>query len=106
MALDDVTALIPLPEEDELEDIDEPLEMEDEEIEEEIIAFPIPVGFAPPDSAADGSVFDAHITARIEDGMIIIDSINNSKLGVAQESMPFEMGLEQVMAQSGIGSNR
>lgn len=107
MALNDVTALIPLEEEDELEDMDEPLEMEDEEEVTEM-SFPIPEGFAPPDNVVDGGVFDAHITARIQDGRIIIDSINNSKVAVdpsvvdvADPEVASEDALNAAMAQSG-----
>lgn len=109
MAINEVTALIPLDDEDELEDMEDmPLMEEDEDEEMEEISFPIPTGFAPPDSAVDGGLFDAHITARIQDGMIIIDSINNSKLGASSEKPPasFDEELAQGMAASGIGMAR
>lgn len=109
MALNDVTALIPLEEEDEeIEDMEDmPLEIEDEEEVTEM-SFPIPEGFAPPDNVVDGGVFDAHITARIQNGRIIIDSINNSKVAVdpsvvdvTDPDVASEDALNAAMAQSG-----
>lgn len=51
-----------------------------EEEESSGFSFPAPQGFALPDTANEGDLFDAVVKVRLQDGQILVDSINGSKL--------------------------
>lgn len=96
----DFTALIPIEDEDEDEDFEEETEISE-------MSFPIPDGFVAPEDVPDGSAFEAHVTVRVQDGRLIIDSINNSKVTttdeeeVMEEEMSSDQALSAAMTQSG-----
>lgn len=52
-----------------------------EDAEAITVSFKMPSGFAPPEGVEEGSPFEAVANVRIEDGMVIVDTINGLKIG-------------------------
>lgn len=71
-----------------------PMEEETEEF-----SFPVPTGFAPPDTAEEGKPFEVTASVIMRDGRLMLDSINGAKLAAEEEmedeEMEDEMGSEE-----------
>lgn len=55
-----------------------------------VFSFPIPRGFRAPEDVPDGEAFDATVKVRIQDGKVMVDSINGSALGEEMEEDEME----------------
>lgn len=72
-------------------------------MEEEVSAFsfPIPAGFAPPDTAEDGKPFEVTASVIMRDGKLILDSLNGAKLA-AEEAEDDELEEDEELLEEEI----
>lgn len=76
-------------------------------MEEEIteVSFPVPTGFAAPDTAEEGQPFEVTARVLLRDGRLVLDSINGAKLAaeaVEDEEMDEDMEeMEEEETQDG-----